>query len=245
MLHLQVVVDAGMSAIRVFTASPAALTILCDLWEKATGWQLRDTGDTRQAVDYLASIKADKYPDADRLHLDGMPSFGDFAPPSLGSEFLTWLWWRRERDDGTVGDCSIEFMKSLALERFAGLMTEKCTVSSEAEPTEEEARTALRMGKQVAKARLCLSTAENVFEVAVAADLSLSSIKLPQVAPPDDDTGEAAGEQAALLVDRLALLRECESAIAGLFGLFLVIRCDPAAWGAERKLLHKWIVEGA
>ena len=124
----------------------------------------------------------------------------------IGREFLTWLWFVTEKGGPTiqidgVGAVVVTFTKRLQLSSL-GAMREDSTVVSEAPSLADEARTALKTGKKVAKASLMLDLDERHFELTVdATTFAFTGVKLPTVLKDDE---------AIRLADRLAALDEME-----------------------------------
>lgn len=255
MRHVQIVVDADRGTIRVLTAAPTVVMLVAELWEKASQMPFQMHGAISVAADVIDALVG-YVPCPDRLHLIGEGSGfepGPCIPTFLGAEFLTWLCWRSERDNGDiktdpnalpVTHATVFFEQSLLLCDTHGAVArgrETVAVHTDSEPLSlEEAREAFRMGKQVASARLRLDTDEHVYEFSIDDDLQLSSVKLPQ-APPADADVSGADAMPAVVADRLELLRVLESTVDDMYRDFLALRCDRDAWGAERAGLHKWV----
>ncbi len=154
----------------------------------------------------------------------------------LGREFLTWLWFEAERNGGRVdvGDQTygVEFAQKLVLES-GGTLREGSTVQAEAPSQAEEARTALRVGKKVARARLVLSLGERQFSFNLDAEtMAISNAKLPT---------ELGVRDAAGLDERVALLDQLEAAVDGLYVAFVRMRSHEATWGPVRDAMRGWV----
>lgn len=155
----------------------------------------------------------------------------------LGREFLTWLWFEAERSQGLVkteqfGAVTVEFGQRLVLES-GGNVREGSTVQAEAPSQTEEARTALRTGKKVARARLTLTSGERQYTLGIDAEtLVFSSVKLPTI---------LAGEDAQRLEERLRLLDEVEAIVDELYMTFIRIRKDAETWGPVREAIRSWV----
>lgn len=157
----------------------------------------------------------------------------------LGREFLTWLWFASETNNGFIavpdlGNIRVEFGQRLTLES-AGNVREGSTVSADAPSQTEEARTALRVGKKVARARLLLDLGERHFEVGLDAEtLTYSGVKLPAL---------MAGDDAMKTEERLRLLDEIEAIVDGLYMTFVNLRRDESQWEPVREALRTWVQE--
>lgn len=167
------------------------------------------------------------------------PSRDRFA--FLGREFLTWLWYEAERGGGTVqleslGPVRVDFGQRLVLES-GGNVREDSTVKAEAPSLAEEARTALRVGKKVSRARLLLDVGERHFELGIDAEsLTLSGVKLPTL---------LASEDAQRLEERLHLVEEVENLIDELYMAFIRLRKDAQTWAPVREALRAWVLSGS
>lgn len=159
----------------------------------------------------------------------------------LGREFLTWLWFESETHNGAVevpelGQVRVEFGQRLTLES-AGNVREGSTVQADAPSQTEEARTALRVGKKVARARLLLDVGERHFEVGLDAEtLTFAGVKLPTL---------MASEDALRIEERLRLLDEVENIVDTLYVQFVNLRRDEAVWAPVREQIRAWVQEVA
>jgi len=158
----------------------------------------------------------------------------------LGREFLTWLWFEAERNNGTVevqtlGPVRVDFGQRLVLES-GGAIREDSTVKAEAPSLAEESRTALRVGKKVARARLLLDLGERHFELGIDAEtLTLSGVKLPTLLASEDDQR---------LEERLHLIDEVENIVDELYMTFIRLRKDAETWAPLRTALRTWVLDG-
>ncbi len=159
-------------------------------------------------------------------------------PTWLGGEFLTWLWYESERAGGhieleDIGNIAISFAHSLVLEA-PGLGAEGNTVRSETPSLAEEARTALKTGKKVAKTRILIDHGEQHYEVTFAADdFTFGAAKLPTVLTDGDEER---------LLERLGLLDRLEAMIDGLYVRFVRLRLDTDKWLEVRAAMHAWVI---
>jgi hypothetical protein len=156
----------------------------------------------------------------------------------LGREFLTWLWYRSNLQEGLFalddGNPSIElfFTDRIAL-AAAGQGAEKVAVKAEDPSLAPEAIMALRQGKKVEKACIRIVRGQREWTVTVAGDtLAGSGIKIPALLTREEDEK---------LRERLALLDELDGMIVALFKLFLVVRLDKEQWATERDNIQAWI----
>ncbi|MSQ85192.1 MAG: hypothetical protein EXR77_20335 [Myxococcales bacterium] len=154
----------------------------------------------------------------------------------LGREFLTWLWFESERSGGRVatadGEYGVDFAQRLVLES-GGTLKEGSSVQSEAPAQAQEARTALRVGKKVAKARLVLDVGDKQFTVNLDAEtLALSNAKLPTVLGLRDAAG---------LDERVGLLDQLEAVVDGLYLHFVRLRKTEQSWAPVREAMRAWV----
>jgi hypothetical protein len=150
----------------------------------------------------------------------------------LGEEFLTWLWWRIETGGG-------EF--ELAGDRVVGVSLDDFLMfaphdGDEVEPTLRkggpsrslEARTALRDGRRLRRARFVIAEPQRSFGVTIdGPTLQLGSIRLP----PDP---EDAGSPAERALERIDGFRTVAAIVGELYRRFLHerLRGDYLARGA-------------
>ncbi|MCB9787736.1 MAG: hypothetical protein H6744_13720 [Deltaproteobacteria bacterium] len=155
----------------------------------------------------------------------------------LGREFLTWLWFRSERQEGLFSlddERTIEvwFDARLTLEAL-GDIKEQNVIKSESPTETEEARASLQTGKQVKEARLRVVFDQKQWTATIKADdLSLHGLKIPAVLSREEDDQ---------VYERFDLLEEIEDLIDALFRLFRVIRLDDDAWRAEVADIREWV----
>ncbi len=154
----------------------------------------------------------------------------------LGEEYLTWLWYRLEKQDGLfdigTGKVEVYFEDQLTLEaRLSEAELNRLSGGSPSEST--EAREALRRGKRVAKVKVRVVKEGREWQVTMAAQtLGLSGIKIPAV------LGEAEDDR---FYERMYLIEELEGILRGLYGQFLAVRLDEKAWDAEVTRVRTWV----
>jgi hypothetical protein len=153
----------------------------------------------------------------------------------LGEEFLTWLWFRWETDGG-------EFtlpggrVVGVALDDFLSFSAKS---DDETEQTlrrglptrTAEARTALRQGNRLKRARLLLAEGSRQWSATLdAPTLTLTGVKLPE----DAEECESDVDRTA---DRSANWLALHEIVQALFGMFLRERLQPdyKQAGAERQ----------
>lgn len=153
----------------------------------------------------------------------------------LGEEFLTWIWFRWENDGG-------EF--ALPGGRVVGvaiddMMTFSAPTEEETEQTlrrgsptaTAEARTALRQGRRLRRAKLLLAEGSRQWSATLdATTMTLGGVKLPE----DAEEVETDADRTA---DRAANWIAVHELVASLYGVFLRerLRPDYLKQGAERQ----------
>ncbi|MGM0578951.1 MAG: hypothetical protein ACQEXJ_24730 [Myxococcota bacterium] len=154
----------------------------------------------------------------------------------LGREFLTWLWYRSESQEGLFvlenRQVEVWFDAKLTLEAL-GDIKEQNTIKSE-NPTEtEEARASLQSGKQVKEARLRIIHDQKQWTTTVKADdLSIHSLRIPALLSREEDDQ---------LYERFYLMEEAEDILDDLFAQFVGLRLDDGAWKDEVAALRDWV----
>ena len=156
----------------------------------------------------------------------------------LGKEFLTWLWYRSDVQEGLleVGDGGPAVELSLC-DRIvlsgAGKGAEKVAIRTEEPSVNPEARVALRQGKKVEQGRIQIVRDQREWTFTIRGEtLALGSIKIPAVLTRDEDDR---------LRERLALLDQLDGMITALFLSFVRLRTRPAEWAEEQKRIEDWI----
>ncbi|MCA8965476.1 MAG: hypothetical protein H6838_11650 [Planctomycetes bacterium] len=166
--------------------------------------------------------------------IDGVDSHG-----FLGEEFLTWIWFRWETDGG-------EFplpggrVVGVALDDF---LTFAAPSDDETEQTlrrglptrTAEARTALRQGHRLRKARLLIAEGERQWNVTLdAPSLSLAGVKLPE----DAEECETEADRTA---DRAANWLALHEIVQALYASFLRERLRPDYLGTVAEQQAQWM----
>jgi hypothetical protein len=143
----------------------------------------------------------------------------------LGEEFLTWLWFRWETDGGEFTLPGGRIV-GVALDDF---LTFAAPSDDETEQTlrrglptrTAEARTALRQGRRLRKARLLVAEGERQWTCTLdAPTLGLGGVKLPE----DAEECETEQDRSA---DRAANWLAIHEIVQGLYVLFLRERLQP------------------
>lgn len=154
----------------------------------------------------------------------------------LGGEFLVWLWHHCAEGDHTFqlpgGSIVLAFDDQLVLQAFLA-ESEQSQLTGGAPTQSPEARTALRAGKRISKAKLRILQGEREWLFTVAAgEFTFSSVKVPAVLKRPDER----------LLERASLMDELSEMWHALYGLFLTDRLGPD-WEASRLAIAAWADE--
>ncbi len=157
----------------------------------------------------------------------------------LGTEFLTWLWYHSQLDDG-----EFRLNRDVEFGPFELWFEDKLVVSAVAinamenlfkggQPADSlEARTALRLGKMASEAKLRIVRGAQEWAFTFKAQgLVMASVRIPAVLSKEDDDR---------FYERMFLTEQLDHMMKGLFGQFLELRLS-AAWATtELPALQRW-----
>jgi hypothetical protein len=221
----------------VHRASGATITVTKPGKKAAPDRDVETTAVARTATD----VTLERQKVVDRMATGGtQQSFGfDTTHGFLGEEFLTWLWWKWETDGG-------EF--TLAGKRIVGVAIDDLLVFAPLHDDETqqtlrrglvtrapEARTALRQGHRLAKARLLIAEGSRQWVVTFDGELMVfGGAKLPEDGEEVENDTDRTGDRAA---NWLAL----HEVVSGLFGLFLRVRVGTAWVETEAPAMSAWM----
>jgi len=161
----------------------------------------------------------------------------------LGNEFLFWLWWLSETDDGALTlkdkagqETEVFFAIDKALDMDCAWDAGGKQTLRGAGPTRLiEAGDALKTGKWPRKMGLILSDGEHQWELTFQGDLwSVSAALLPQI---EDAPGPR--EQ---LEQRLHLARALAATLDGMYRAFLATRTS-GSWPTRRSEIRRWVAD--
>ena len=158
----------------------------------------------------------------------------------LGTEFLTWLWFRCHRDDGRFeidgleGDAPLfVYMEDrLALDNLVSDGGQADAFRGGTPADSAEAHTALRLGKKASEARLRVSWGDRDWVCSLkGCTLDLSVVQLPaQLQKVEDDK----------FYERMELLEDLDVVLTGLYQAFLDSRLGDS-WGDELDAIRAWV----
>lgn len=163
----------------------------------------------------------------------------------LGAEFLTWLWYRSELQEGVFTLNEKLMGAEDAPPSFEVWFDDKLIVGSHLVDAQEnhfkgghptsslEARTALRLGKLATEAKLRIVRGTQEWTLSFkAANFSLGGVKVPAVLAKEDDEK---------FYERMFLLEQLDQMMLGLYGQFLAIRLGESWEKEELPQIRTWI----
>lgn len=159
----------------------------------------------------------------------------------LGQEFLTWLWFASERENGLFSTPSGDAFRLFVEQRVRVTGGEgegrETAVCSGPMARLAEARTGLAAGKKVDSVRLRLEKDAAEWSVSVdAARLTLGSLKTPKV----EMRLEEGEDPDSRVLEKLFLLEQAMDFLDAVWARFVMIRFSPA-WEAEVQEMGAWI----
>ncbi len=152
----------------------------------------------------------------------------------FGKEFLTWLWYKSEADEGTF-----TLRGENVFVTFSGTMRLDCdfkstgtdTIRCDAPARSPEAKAALEIGKQPVKAGIILGGRGGEFPLVFDGPrFNVSSLRLPD---------SEAVDRRAKLEERFTQITEVAGLLDSLFGLYLGQRAS-ADWTTELDQMKAW-----
>ena len=157
----------------------------------------------------------------------------------MGKEWLTWLWYRSDRQEGLfrpdgVGEpFELWFDDKLVLDASIENVKEVNSIRGESPTETAEAKAALSMGKKVAEAKLRVVLDQREWIVGIKGEeLALSGIKPPALLSREEDEK---------LLERLELVEELELVLDRLYAEFVRLRLDEERWRAEVAAMRQWV----
>lgn len=181
------------------------------------------------AVD-IASLPGSSFsPDMPDTPMDHFP----------GREFLTWLWFKSDSENGTVG---LESGQSLAV-LFEGPLSFAhegngafLTVLKKGTPVHSaEAKTCLLSGKKLVSARITFALDDvRVWTFTLAADrFAVRSLRLPK--------SDGFLDAPSRFQERMVFLDEWREIFLDLYRLYLSVRTNSRRWSAELRAIREWV----
>jgi len=162
----------------------------------------------------------------------------------LGKEFLTWLWFKSETNNGLfdleeLGTAELLLDGRITLQSNGGTGVETITCVGQG-PCPREARVALTENKMVTQVTLSLSSGDNEWTFSLdSAWMNFRSLKPPKTMRDRADDPEG------LFYERVFLLEQPARVIDILFSTFIRLRTSPE-WDTQHlPALIEWVREGA
>jgi len=162
---------------------------------------------------------------------------------SIGRDFLTWLWFKSQQDEGviSIGDCdyTVSFNNRIVFEFEGGELTQTVSCSGKYLESFAEAKEAFRQGKKIKDARIKIENGDGaVWEFAYKGDSStFRSVKLPMTEYAEEETPEGRN------LDRLCLMATLIETVDELFLMYLELR-NSQGWTAELSQMKTWVQKG-
>lgn len=171
---------------------------------------------------------------------------GQNADILLGQEFLTWLWFRSEKNNGVfrlskrsekAGEAfQVSLEQRLVVRGGEGDNQETASVSGAFSPL-REARLGLSTGKKVVRALIRFSKDELDWQMTLRAeDFSIGSLRTPPIAKPEEGD-----DPDGTFLEKIYLIDACLVLLDDVYAQFLEVRIDPTRWQEEVKDLSIWI----
>jgi len=161
----------------------------------------------------------------------------------LGREFLLWLWYRSEAQEGLFdlgdrGKAELWLEGKIMLQSETERGVEIITCEGETSGM-KEARLALAEGKEIRQATVKLTIGDNRWSFVLdAAWMNFRSLKSPKVM--NDGTEDPDG----LFYEKTFLIAEALGAMAQIYGSFLERRLSPDWETQDRRVIAQWIRQG-
>ncbi|MBO4288357.1 MAG: recombination-associated protein RdgC [Kiritimatiellae bacterium] len=158
------------------------------------------------------------------------------ATPTLGQDFLTWLWylWEREgnvwhledgREFGLLLEGPVTFYRD-------GEGAHEALLRKGTPLNSAEAGAALQCGKKVKKLKLSVAQGEDVFECTFDDEFAFRSVKLPKGQQKDFEPR---------VEERMLFIETFFTAVLTLFDKFLDLRSNPASWKKTLGKIQEWV----
>lgn len=156
----------------------------------------------------------------------------------LGREFLVWLWFESEKEEGVLAlpggeSCALWLEEQLTLVVHNVLEKAESRLKASTPSLTPEAKEALRQGKLPTKAKIRVDRGEQSWSFLFDADtLSMSGVSIPALITEDGDER---------FYERMQLVEQLEDMLGGLYERFLKLRTS-AAWERDTvPALRAWV----
>lgn len=156
---------------------------------------------------------------------------------NVGCDFLTWLWFRSERDADAVGN-GAKGKVGLLVEGPLRLVMEgggahETSLRNGNPLVSSEAKACLLAGKKLSRAKLSVVKGENVWSFTFDAEtFAIRSLKIPQ--------SDQALDFVSRFSERMLMLEEITEILMALYAEFLDLRTAPETWNKVRSEMQDW-----
>ena len=162
-------------------------------------------------------------------------------PPPVLADFLTWLWYVTEENDGRVdiGDKSVQiWVDERLVFRDTGETSSSVSICTSDPSRAREAKIALLSGRVPKEMRLEIRIEDRSYNATLHGhDLALSTAKLPGLVK--------GGDPAEILYERMFLYEELHWVLTALFRQFSELRTSSAWWNTAVPAMRAWVKEGS
>jgi len=226
------VLDAAGEWLYATALSSKASETLAAAFKKTTG------ADILEATPAAIALKRKQKNVRDMDPASFSPEVPDSeAEPSLGQDFLTWLWFVMETRGGSInapGRGEFGFMIEGPLVFVAeGNGAHQAVLNKGTPLLSAEAKTALLSGKKLCAARLTMARENDKWSVYLDSEtFGFRSLKFPKTAP--------AGLEGRFM-ERMSLLETFRDAFLAMFDAFVDERFNTATWRETCREMKKWV----
>lgn len=156
----------------------------------------------------------------------------------LGKEFMTWLWFRAERDkkveNARVGSIEIEVLGPILLDAEYG-DARATTMKGDSPATSPEATTALLQGKKLKRGKWKFTREEVEWTLTIDGEnFNIGGLSIP-------NPGRMGFED--LLTLRTDMIFDFDNVLEELFEDFMELRMDTKQWPEELEMIQRWVSE--
>ena len=161
---------------------------------------------------------------------------------TLGREFLAWLWFKTEADEGffdlgEAGKAELWFDGRMTLQVESALGVETITCAGD-QLHMREARFALSEKKDITQAKVRLTIGDNLWHFTLDSTwMNFKSFKTPKIMLDKKEDPDG------IFYERIFLMEEAIAAMDIIFYSFVKLRVSPEWEKKERPALTKWIDE--
>lgn len=161
----------------------------------------------------------------------------------LGREFLLWLWFRSETDEGgfnldEIGHAKLWFDRKIVLQSEGDHGVEKIVCSGD-HPHLREARFALTEDKEITEAMVKLLIGDHEWSFVLDSTwLNFKSFKIPKIMQDREEDPDG------FFYEKMFLIEKAISSVDAIYRLFIKLRLSPEWESGELPALLDWIKQG-